>query len=118
MPPGHAKCGTVRTDARVMRAGVQGSAGFRNRWVGCRRGCSAGARCCASRPTELDRSASAEVLTAEIAKAFSTLSADDAMGRFEAAGIANARLRDLVGLVEQEQLAARNRWREVDSPVG
>ncbi|HEY8653247.1 MAG TPA: CoA transferase, partial [Dermatophilaceae bacterium] len=38
--------------------------------------------------------------------------------RLEAAGIANARLRDLAGLVGHEQLAARNRWREVESPVG
>ncbi|MEO8108138.1 MAG: CaiB/BaiF CoA-transferase family protein, partial [Actinomycetes bacterium] len=57
-------------------------------------------------------------LTAEIAARLSTVSADDALDRLEAAGIANARLRDLTGLVEHEQLAARNRWREVDSPVG
>jgi crotonobetainyl-CoA:carnitine CoA-transferase CaiB-like acyl-CoA transferase len=57
-------------------------------------------------------------LTAEISRAFSTISADDAIDRLEKAGIANARLRDLVGLVEHEQLEARNRWREVDSPMG
>ena len=57
-------------------------------------------------------------LTAEIAKAFGTISADDAIDRLEQAGIANARLRDLAGLVEHEQLAARDRWRQVDSPVG
>jgi crotonobetainyl-CoA:carnitine CoA-transferase CaiB-like acyl-CoA transferase len=57
-------------------------------------------------------------LTAEIAKAFAAVSADEAVDRLEEAGIANARLRDLAGLVEHEQLAARNRWREVDSPVG
>jgi len=57
-------------------------------------------------------------LTAEIAAALSTVSADDAIDRLEEAGIANARLRDLTGLVEHEQLAARNRWREVDSPLG
>ena len=59
-----------------------------------------------------------EDLAAELARAFSTVSADEAIDRLEAAGIANARLRDLTGLVEHEQLAARNRWREVDSPVG
>jgi itaconate CoA-transferase len=57
-------------------------------------------------------------LTAEIAAAMSSLSADEAMARLDAADIANARLRDLNGLVEHPQLAARNRWREVDSPVG
>jgi itaconate CoA-transferase len=64
------------------------------------------------------RVAHREDLNAEIARAFSTVSADDAIDRLEAAGIANARLRDLAGLVGHEQLAARNRWREVDSPVG
>lgn len=57
-------------------------------------------------------------LTAEIAKAFGKIQAAEAIDRLEQAGIANARLRDLIGLVEHEQLAARNRWREVESPVG
>ena len=59
-----------------------------------------------------------QALSAEIARAFSTVSADDAIDRLDAAGIANARLRDLAGLVAHEQLAARDRWREVASPVG
>jgi itaconate CoA-transferase len=57
-------------------------------------------------------------LTAEIASAMGNLSADEALARLDEVGIANARLRDPNGLVEHEQLAARNRWREVDSPVG
>src|SRR5665647_3071091 len=57
------------------------------------------------------RVAHREDLTAEIAEAFSRVSAEVAINRLEAAGIANARLRDLTGLVEHEQLAARNRWR-------
>jgi len=64
------------------------------------------------------RVAHREDLNAEIARTFGTISADDAIDRLEAAGIANARLRDLAGLVGHEQLAARNRWREVESPVG
>jgi crotonobetainyl-CoA:carnitine CoA-transferase CaiB-like acyl-CoA transferase len=64
------------------------------------------------------RVAHRQELTAEIAAAFRTVSAEEAMARLDQAGIANARLRDLNGLVEHEQLAARNRWREVDSPVG
>jgi len=64
------------------------------------------------------RVAHREDLNTEIARAFSTISGDDAIDRLEAAGIANARLRDLAGLVGHEQLAARNRWREVESPVG
>jgi itaconate CoA-transferase len=38
--------------------------------------------------------------------------------RLEETGVANARLRDVHGLVEHEQLVARDRWREVGSPVG
>ena len=64
------------------------------------------------------RVAHREDLTAEIVTAFSTVTAKDAIDRLDDAGIANARLRDLAGLVEHEQLAARDRWREVDSPVG
>jgi crotonobetainyl-CoA:carnitine CoA-transferase CaiB-like acyl-CoA transferase len=59
-----------------------------------------------------------EDLAAEIAQAFGAITADQAIDRLEEAGIANARLRDLAGLVEHEQLKARNRWREVDSPAG
>jgi itaconate CoA-transferase len=59
-----------------------------------------------------------EELAAQIEKAFAAASAKDVIDRLELAGIANARLRDLTGLVEHEQLAARNRWRDVDSPVG
>jgi crotonobetainyl-CoA:carnitine CoA-transferase CaiB-like acyl-CoA transferase len=59
-----------------------------------------------------------EDLAVEIARAFGMLSPDQAIDRLEQAGIANARLRDLAGLVEHEQLAARDRWREVDSPAG
>jgi crotonobetainyl-CoA:carnitine CoA-transferase CaiB-like acyl-CoA transferase len=64
------------------------------------------------------RVANREDLTAEIAKAFGAFSAAEAIERLERAGIANARLRDVAGLVEHEQLVARDRWREVDSPVG
>ena len=64
------------------------------------------------------RVAHREDLTAEITQAFGSVSADDVTDRLEQAGIANARLRDLVGLVNHPQLAARDRWREVDSPVG
>jgi itaconate CoA-transferase len=57
-------------------------------------------------------------LSGEIARSFENLSAEEAIERLELAGIANARLRDLQELVEHEQLAARGRWREVDSSSG
>ena len=57
-------------------------------------------------------------LTAEVTRAFSCVSAAEVINRLEGAGIANARLRDLAGLVEHEQLAARQRWRQVGTPAG
>ena len=50
--------------------------------------------------------------------ALAGLSTDEAVARLEAAGIACARLRDVREVAEHPQLAARNRWREVGSPVG
>lgn len=64
------------------------------------------------------RVAHREALTAVVGRAFAGLTAECVLGRLENAGIANARLRDLAGLVEHEQLEARHRWREVDSPEG
>jgi crotonobetainyl-CoA:carnitine CoA-transferase CaiB-like acyl-CoA transferase len=40
------------------------------------------------------------------------------IGRLETAGIANAQLRDMTQFIAHEQLAARGRWREIQSPVG
>ncbi|MGW3666383.1 CaiB/BaiF CoA transferase family protein [Streptomyces sp. NPDC005141] len=53
-----------------------------------------------------------------VAKALGVLGADEAVTRLEAAGIACARLRDVREVAEHPQLAARNRWRDVGSPVG
>ncbi len=50
--------------------------------------------------------------------ALGTMTADEALARLEAAGIACARIRDLAELAEHPQLAARERWRRVGSPVG
>ncbi|MGY5050601.1 CaiB/BaiF CoA transferase family protein [Streptomyces sp. 900105755] len=53
-----------------------------------------------------------------VGTALKALDADEAVARLEAAGIACARLRDLPELAGHPQLAARDRWREVGSPVG
>ncbi|MFD8615590.1 CoA transferase, partial [Streptomyces sp. NPDC059631] len=55
---------------------------------------------------------------AAVAGALGALGADEAVARLEAAGIACARLRDVMEVAEHPQLAARNRWREVGSPAG
>ena len=59
-----------------------------------------------------------EVLRSEIELEFSKTKAEDVAINLEAAGIANAILRDMDGLAAHPQLSARNRWRSYDSPVG
>jgi itaconate CoA-transferase len=48
----------------------------------------------------------------------SALPAAEVLRRLDAAGIANARMRDMHDFAQHPQLSARDRWREVDSPVG
>ena len=57
-------------------------------------------------------------LHARIDAVFSTLTTEDALARLDAAGIANAQLRDMKHFSAHPQLAARNRWREVATPGG
>ena len=57
-------------------------------------------------------------LTAIIMAAFSKWRAEEVITRLSAAGIANARMNDMAGLWAHPQLHARDRWREVDTPVG
>jgi itaconate CoA-transferase len=59
-----------------------------------------------------------EDLQAVIEAVYAKLDIPTVVGRLEDAKIANARLRDLTDLAEHPQLEARERWREVDSPVG
>lgn len=49
---------------------------------------------------------------------FSKLSSEQLVARLEKAQIANAHLNDMAGLWKHEQLKARNRWTEVDTPNG
>jgi itaconate CoA-transferase len=53
-----------------------------------------------------------------IEEALSTLTAAQVIERLEAADIANARLNTMQEFWSHPQLAARERWREVGSPVG
>ena len=57
-------------------------------------------------------------LDAIIAASFAPLAAATVIERLDAAGIANARMNTVREFIDHPQLAARNRWREVDSPVG
>ena len=68
--------------------------------------------------TNAARVAGRERTDALVAGAMGALGTDEALARLEAAGIACARIRDLAELAEHPQLAARERWRRVGSPVG
>ena len=57
-------------------------------------------------------------LDAAIADAFRGLTAEQVIERLEAAHIANARMNTVQELIDHPQLAARDRWYQVDSPVG
>ncbi|MEU6262798.1 CaiB/BaiF CoA transferase family protein [Saccharopolyspora shandongensis] len=57
-------------------------------------------------------------LKAVIEAVFAKLGSADIEARLEEVGIANARMRTMAEFAEHPQLAARDRWREVDSPAG
>jgi len=59
-----------------------------------------------------------EQLAALIKQAFSTMNIEQVTLRLEEAQIANARVNEMKDVWAHPQLAARNRWVEVDSPVG
>lgn len=68
--------------------------------------------------TNPDRVANRKALAEVIEAAFAGLSADEVVERLERAGIANARMRTVQEFIDHPQLAARDRWTEIDSPVG
>ncbi len=68
--------------------------------------------------TNTDRVVHDAELTEIIEAALTTLPAGDVVTMLDAAGIANARLRTTAEFAAHPQLAARDRWREVDTPAG
>jgi itaconate CoA-transferase len=64
------------------------------------------------------RSAHREALRAILVEAFAALTAAQVADRLEAAGIANAQVNTMAGLWAHPQLAARQRWRTMDTPAG
>ncbi|MGA0909958.1 MAG: CaiB/BaiF CoA transferase family protein [Burkholderiaceae bacterium] len=64
------------------------------------------------------RSANRESLEAMIVQAFAACSTAEVQQRLDNAQIANARVNDMQGLWQHPQLAARQHWHEVPSPVG
>jgi itaconate CoA-transferase len=65
-----------------------------------------------------DRVAHRAELHAIIDEVFATLSAHTVMERLEAADIANGQMNTVQQFIDHPQLSARNRWRDVGSPVG
>jgi crotonobetainyl-CoA:carnitine CoA-transferase CaiB-like acyl-CoA transferase len=57
-------------------------------------------------------------LTRIVEEAFAGLGAAEVVARLDSAGIANGRLNTITDVVEHPQLAARNRWREVETSAG
>jgi itaconate CoA-transferase len=57
-------------------------------------------------------------IVAIIDKVFSTLTTEQLIEKLDAAGIANAHLNSPAEVWDHEQLKARDRWREMDSPKG
>ncbi|WP_313625869.1 CaiB/BaiF CoA-transferase family protein [Achromobacter sp.] len=64
------------------------------------------------------RTANRDALRALIVEAFADLSIEQVTQRLEDAQIANARVNDMTGVWSHPQLQARQRWSQVDSPVG
>jgi crotonobetainyl-CoA:carnitine CoA-transferase CaiB-like acyl-CoA transferase len=64
------------------------------------------------------RNARRDELQALILQAFATLTAEQLMRRLDDAQIANAQVNTLQQFWRHPQLAARERWREIGSPVG
>jgi itaconate CoA-transferase len=68
--------------------------------------------------TNPKRSEARASLRSEIDAVFAHLTADQVVERLEAAGIANAQVRDIAGLWAHPQLAARGAWTSVSSSAG
>jgi len=64
------------------------------------------------------RVAERDALKALIVEAFAPLSTAEVLERLDTAGIANARMNDMQAVWAHEQLAARQRWHEVETPAG
>jgi itaconate CoA-transferase len=65
-----------------------------------------------------DRVAHRDALDALITAAFAQHSAEEVLARLDSAQIANARMNTVQEFLDHPQLAARDRWRTVDSPAG
>jgi itaconate CoA-transferase len=68
--------------------------------------------------TNPDRVDNERELTKAIETAFGALTVEEVVERLDRAQIANARMRTVDEFADHPQLAARDRWHDLDSPVG
>lgn len=68
--------------------------------------------------TNTDRVENNDAITPLLEAAFSSMSPDEVIDRLEAIGIACARLRSPAEFFHHPQLAARDRWRSIQTPRG
>lgn len=68
--------------------------------------------------TNQDRARHEGALKEIITASFGRFTADEVVARLEAAGIANARMNTVHEFLDHPQLESRQRWGQVDSPVG
>ena len=68
--------------------------------------------------SNFERSRHRDQLRQIIVDSFATLSVEQVLERLDTAQIANVRVNDMAGVWAHPQLAARDRWRQVDSPSG
>jgi itaconate CoA-transferase len=68
--------------------------------------------------TNAARTANRELTDAVVGQVLARLTGEDAVAGLDAAGIACARLNSVADVVAHPQPAARDRWREVESPAG
>jgi crotonobetainyl-CoA:carnitine CoA-transferase CaiB-like acyl-CoA transferase len=68
--------------------------------------------------TNVARVRNREAVDAAVGAAMGLLAVDAAVTALDAARIANARLNTVAELLEHPQLAARDRWRTVETPAG
>ena len=68
--------------------------------------------------SNLKRTDARELLRTLIEDAFAGLTAEQVVAKLDAAGIANARVNEMHDVWQHPQLRARQRWVDVDSPVG
>jgi crotonobetainyl-CoA:carnitine CoA-transferase CaiB-like acyl-CoA transferase len=68
--------------------------------------------------TNVARTANREEVDKLVGEACELLTTAELIALLDRIGVASARLNDLPAVIEHPQLAARDRWREIDSPVG